>query len=102
MKASPLKAGADRESSSLPRGLSTGHCSAPSDMSKDMLYYFVRNAIALTNTHALIPAQIASAGADARRRFLEFFTANIRNRNTRQVYALAVSNFFHWCEGRAS
>jgi site-specific recombinase XerD len=58
------------------------------------------NAIALTSPHALIPAQIASAGADARRRFLEFFTANIRNRNTRQAYALAVSNFFRWCERR--
>ena len=58
------------------------------------------NAIVVTNPHALIPAQIASAGADARRRFLEFFTANIRNRNTRQAYALAVSNFFRWCERR--
>ena len=58
------------------------------------------NAIAVTSPHALIPAQIASAGADARRRFLEFFTANIRNRNTRAAYALAVSNFFRWCERR--
>ena len=58
------------------------------------------NAIVVPETHALIPAQIAAAGADARRRFLEIFTANIRNRNTRQAYALAVSNFFRWCEGR--
>ena len=58
------------------------------------------NAIVVTSPHALIPAQIASAGADARRRFLEFFTANIRNRNTRAAYALAVSNFFRWCEAR--
>ena len=58
------------------------------------------NHLAVPHSHALIPAQIASAGADARRRFLEFFTANIRNRNTRQAYALAVSNFFRWCERR--
>ena len=58
------------------------------------------NAIALTSPHALIPAQIASAGADACRRFLEFFTANIRNRNTREAYARAVSDFFRWCEAR--
>ena len=31
-------------------------------------------------------------------RFLEFFTANIRNRNTRRAYAQAVSEFLAWCE----
>jgi site-specific recombinase XerD len=58
------------------------------------------NSLVVPPTGALIPAQIASAGADARRRFVEFFTANIRNRNTRQAYARAVSDFFRWCEGR--
>ena len=51
-------------------------------------------------TGALIPAQVAAAGETAARRFIEFFTANIRNRNTRQAYARAVSDFFRWCEGR--
>jgi site-specific recombinase XerD len=51
-------------------------------------------------THALIPAQIATAGEHAARRFVEFFTANIRNRNTRQAYARAVAGFFQWCEAR--
>ena len=37
---------------------------------------------------------------DAGRRFWEFFTANIRNRNTRQAYFVAVSQFSQWCEGR--
>jgi len=59
------------------------------------------NAIVVPETYALIPAQIAAAGADARRRFLEFFTANIRNRNTRTAYAQAVGNFFRWCEVRS-
>jgi site-specific recombinase XerD len=58
------------------------------------------NPLALPDAHALVPAQIAAAGDHARRRFFEFFTANIRNRNTRQAYALAVSNFFRWCEVR--
>ena len=58
------------------------------------------NHLLVREPHALIPAQIAAAGADATRRFLEFFTANIRNRNTRQAYALAVSNFFRWCAVR--
>jgi site-specific recombinase XerD len=58
------------------------------------------NQLALPEPDALIPAQVAAAGADARRRFLEFFTANIRNRNTRAAYARAVSQFFRWCEAR--
>ena len=57
-------------------------------------------SVAVPGTHALIPAQVAAAGPDARRRFLEFFTANIRNRNTRAAYAQAVAAFFRWCEVR--
>ena len=41
---------------------------------------------------------IAGRGQGATKRFLEFFTANIRNRNTRLAYARAVSDFFAWCE----
>jgi integrase/recombinase XerD len=43
-------------------------------------------------------AAIQDAGAHAGRRFLEFFTANIRNRNTRFAYAQAVRRFFSWSE----
>jgi site-specific recombinase XerD len=46
------------------------------------------------------PALIAAAGDGAKLRFLEFFTANIRNRNTRRAYAQAVAEFLAWCEGR--
>ena len=49
--------------------------------------------------NALVPRQIAVAGERALRRFIEFFTANIRNRNTRAAYLRAVSDFFQWCEG---
>jgi site-specific recombinase XerD len=45
-----------------------------------------------------VPTVIAQAGEDAATRFLEFFTANIRNRNTRAAYAQAVRQFLHWCE----
>ena len=38
------------------------------------------------------------AGGQARKRFLEFFTATIRNENTRMAYARAVGAFFRWCE----
>jgi hypothetical protein len=47
-----------------------------------------------------LPAAIAAAGADTSERFIEFFTANICNRNTRMAYALAVRQFFAWCEQR--
>ena len=36
----------------------------------------------------------------AGRRFWEFFTANIRNVNTRRAYFTAVSRFSLWCESR--
>src|SRR6202049_1954279 len=46
-----------------------------------------------------LPAPIERAGEKAAWRFVEFFTANIRNKNTRLAYAQAVSRFFAWCEG---
>jgi hypothetical protein len=36
------------------------------------------------------PALIASAAASAQQRFFEFFTVNIRNRNTGRAYGIAV------------
>jgi site-specific recombinase XerD len=49
--------------------------------------------------HLPVPALIADAGDDTSRRFLEFFTAKIRNRNTRAAYTRAVAQFCAWCEG---
>ena len=46
----------------------------------------------------IVPAIIADAGEQAARRFLEFFAATIRNKNTRTAYLHAVSRFFAWCE----
>jgi site-specific recombinase XerD len=45
-----------------------------------------------------LPVIIARAGERAAWRFVEFFTATIRNRNTRAAYAHAVKEFFAWCE----
>src|SRR6266566_4881076 len=47
-----------------------------------------------------LPTIIRAAGERASWRFLEFFTANSRNKNTRQAYARAVRDFFRWCESR--
>src|SRR3954447_8611996 len=46
----------------------------------------------------VLPRVIAEAGDHAARRFIEFFTATIRNRNTRLAYAQAVTQFFDWCD----
>jgi site-specific recombinase XerC len=44
-----------------------------------------------------MPALIAGAGERAGWRFLEFFTVNIRNKNTRAAYARAAAAFLRWC-----
>lgn len=49
---------------------------------------------------ASLPRIITDAGADAARRFVEFFTATIRNKNTRLAYAEAIRQFFEWCDTR--
>ena len=48
----------------------------------------------------VVPALIGDAGDQAARRFLEYFTANIRNKNTRAAYVHAVAEFTRWCEER--
>jgi integrase/recombinase XerD len=45
-----------------------------------------------------LPGLIQAAGERAAWRFLEFFTVNIRNRNTRGAYGLAAGAFLRWCE----
>jgi site-specific recombinase XerD len=47
-----------------------------------------------------LPALITEAGENASRRFVEFFTANIRNKNTRMAYVRALVPFFGWCDGQ--
>jgi site-specific recombinase XerC len=48
-----------------------------------------------------VPALIADLGDQAGWRYVEFFTANIRNPHTRRAYARACARFFAWCEQRA-
>jgi site-specific recombinase XerD len=47
-----------------------------------------------------VPGLISEAGPRARRRFVEFFTAEIRNENTRHAYAAAVARFARYCDER--
>lgn len=44
-----------------------------------------------------LPLAIAELGPDASYAFIEFFVANIRNKNTRAAYARAIWRFFHEC-----
>ena len=44
----------------------------------------------------IVPAAFASAGENGRRAWLDFFAAQIRNRNTRQAYARAAHRLFDW------
>lgn len=66
----------------------------------------LREESATTNRHEVaallgpLPSLIERSGDQARRRFLEFFTAHIRNRGTRAMYARAVARFFDWCDIR--
>jgi site-specific recombinase XerD len=48
----------------------------------------------------VVPALVAAAGDQAAWRYIDFFTANIRNPNTRRAYARACNQFFAWCETR--
>jgi integrase/recombinase XerD len=47
-----------------------------------------------------LPALISREGRRTSTRFLEFFTVNIRNPNTRLAYAKAVGQFLAWCDER--
>ena len=45
-----------------------------------------------------LPPIVLRAGPRAAERMVEFFTAQIRNPNTRAAYAKAVTQFFAWCD----
>lgn len=56
-----------------------------------------KGLIKATRASLDLPALFAP-DRDAAKRFIEFFTANIRNPNTRRAYARAAVQFAVWCE----
>jgi len=52
----------------------------------------------LQPTTGSVPALFTAAGSSAAHRFIEFFTANIRNRHTRAAYARSAAQFARWCD----
>lgn len=54
---------------------------------------------AVTVAESLVLPALFAPTPDAARRYIEFFTANIRNPNTRRAYHLAAVQFADWCQG---
>ena len=54
-----------------------------------------RKGLGLGKIH--LPSLILGDGELTTRRFVEFFTAKIRNKGTRATYANAVFDFCDWC-----
>lgn len=55
---------------------------------------------ARTDSSFLLPPAAAGLGDDGQRAFLDFFTAQIRNANTRAAYMRAVGRFLGWLDER--
>jgi site-specific recombinase XerD len=60
----------------------------------------IRQGFPSITESAVVPALIENAGSDTKRRYVEFFTANISNPNTRSAYLRAVVRFCDWCDVR--
>jgi hypothetical protein len=69
----------------------------PNNPANDMAVSGSRT-VGATAARVVVPAPVADASEGAARRFLEFFAATIRNKNTRLAYYRAVVRFFTWCE----
>ena len=75
---------------------------APPGLSTNPGFEAVSTALTLPGGWAVegLPAIVERAGPAAAERVVEFFTAQIRNANTRAAYAKAVTRFFTWCDER--
>jgi site-specific recombinase XerD len=58
------------------------------------------NTKLIPHSAPVLPALINRAGERASWRFVEFFTVNIRNKNTRAAYGQAARAFLRWCESK--
>jgi len=69
-------------------------------MSQAVVIVESRSLVIASCDGVVVPRVIAAAGDRAARRFLEFFAATIRNKNTRMAYYRACCRFFAWCDQR--
>ena len=58
------------------------------------------NLPAIVGEATVVPAFIADGGERAGFAFIDFFTAQVRNRNTRAAYAVAIRSFCAWCDAQ--
>lgn len=56
-----------------------------------------RTSVSVGSATSGLPAIILNSDGRTYERYLEFFAAHIRNRNTRQAYSTAAAKFFDWC-----
>lgn len=66
-------------------------------MSTELVPYNIPRGLA---TFAARPPALFLPHPKAAERFFDFFTANIRNKNTRRAYYKAVCRFAEWCEAK--
>jgi hypothetical protein len=69
-------------------------------MSRELVTREAATPLTRAAHQVVIPEAIADEGERATHRFFEFFTANIRNPNTRRAYHRATLAFFAWSQGR--
>lgn len=69
-------------------------------MSHELVTQKPKPPATIATRFAVIPATVADAGEAASHRYFEFFTANIRNPNTRRAYHRAAMSFFAWTQSR--
>ncbi len=67
-------------------------------MSQAVVAVESRTVVIASRDGVVVPRAVAAAGDQAARRFLEFFAATIRNKNTRMAYYRAAVKFFAWCD----
>jgi hypothetical protein len=67
-------------------------------MSQAVVAVESKTVVVASRDGVVVPRVIAAAGDQAARRFLEFFAATIRNKNTRMAYYRACRRFFAWCD----
>jgi site-specific recombinase XerD len=67
-------------------------------MSQAVVAVESKTMVVASREGVVVPRVIADAGDGAARRFLEFFAATIRNKNTRMAYHRAAMRFFAWCD----
>jgi len=60
----------------------------------------IDSALTQQRVRPALSVLVAGAGDEAALRFLEFFTVNIRNRDTRAAYARPAGDFPRWCDGQ--